>query len=327
MKKKTKGIIIISILVIFLIVLGVYFIFIRNQKIEFYAKVTESFGTSSIIEPLSNESIYEDYPVLQIDVGNLQVGDLIKVSADKEFIKDYPPVARVDHYEFILNNTSSTTEFPKSSENTNDNVIEDNISTTKNADVTKKNNYSNQTPNYSTTKTTTTTKIITTTTKYVSSLTKDNTIINNLQSKINNVENNHSDKSFGETAKEYFITAVDFIFYNKDINGVYFNELTDSAKLKVISLVLKLDNIIEKYYPGYKEDVSSSYQNAKTKLIELYLDKTTEYCNNNDNVCNQAKSDFQDLKYSLNITWDVIKGIGNKGISKLKEWYEIYSGK
>ena len=97
--------------------------------------------------------------------------------------------------------------------------------------------------------------------------------------------------------------------------------------MAVIKLALKIDNLIEKYYPGYKEELSSSYQNIKTKLIELYLNKTTEYCANHDDVCNQAKQDFNEMKTDYGITWELIKNIGGNAINKLKNWYEIYSGK
>ena len=245
MKKKTKGIIITSILLLILISPISYIIYIKTTRITFSAKVKESSKSFSIVEVLSNVNNYADYPILLID----------------------------------------------------------------------------------TTTTISTTTKITTRVKSKNNISKDNIVVNDIKNKLNLLEANQNDKSFDQTAKKYFISAVDFIFYDKDINRVYFKDLTNGAKLKVISLALKLDGLIDKYYPNYKEGLSSNYQNVKTKLIELYLNKTTEYCINNDEVCNEAKSNFQDLKNSLNLTWDVIKSIGNTSISKLRKWYEIYSGK
>lgn len=331
MNKKKKGIIILSVLIIIIIGLLIYLFLIKNKKEEFYVKVKESFNSSSIVEPLHNEKIYKNYPVLQIDVGNLKEGDIIKVRAKGEVIETYPPVVQVENYEFIINNTTSTT--PLIEENTESN---EKVTITKASTTTKNNNGVSTTTTIKTTtnkvtttiKTTisTTTTPKTTTTKYVPS-SNDEIVLSSLQNNISLVEKNQNDKSFGEKAKGYFTSAVDFIFYNKDIKGVYFKDLTKAAKLKVISLTLKLDNLIDKHYPGYKESLSSSYQNTKTKLIELYLDKTSEYCANNDKICNQAKSDFQDLKKAYGITWEFIKDLGSKGITKLKEWYEVYSGK
>jgi hypothetical protein len=57
------------------------------------------------------------------------------------------------------------------------------------------------------------------------------------------------------------------------------------------------------------------------------LDITTKICEKDSDVCTQAKSDFQDMKKSFSITWDIIKSLASTGASNLKEWYEIYSGK
>lgn len=306
MTKKSKGLIIIISLLVFLLILGIYFIIYKNKTFSFYAKVKESSSTSSFIEPLSSEKISADYPLLQIDIGNLNEGDLIKVSCDKEIIETYPPVARCKDYEFIINNSSKSS-----------NTTTEEISTT-----TK---YENE--NVNDNKTTTTKKNTTITTTKTNLSNKDEIVLNSLQTELSDVQNNQENKKFSEKAKEYFTSAIDFIFYDKDINGVYFKDLTSSAKLKVIALTLKLDNLIDNNFPDLKENLSSSYQNVKGKLVALYLDKTSEYCANNDKVCTQAQSDFQELKSSLNITWDLIKGVSNVGISKLKEWYEIYSSK
>ena len=142
----------------------------------------------------------------------------------------------------------------------------------------------------------------------------------------NNQVNTADDKSKG-TLKSTFIKVVDFIFYDKDINGYYFKDLTASAKLKVISLALKLDAIIDKHFPGYKEELSSSYAKAKDSLITLYLNLTSEFCKNNGATCESAKNDFALLKESLNLSWDVISSLAKSGTTKIKEWYEIFSGK
>ena len=69
------------------------------------------------------------------------------------------------------------------------------------------------------------------------------------------------------------------------------------------------------------------YNKAKDNLITLYLNLTSEFCKNNDSICESAKNDFSLLKESLNLSWDVIKNLAKSGTNKLKEWYEIFSGK
>ena len=134
-----------------------------------------------------------------------------------------------------------------------------------------------------------------------------------------------------DKAKEYFITIVDFIFYDGKIKGHTFNDLSSTAKLKIISIALKIDNKIEEYIPGYKETISSNgskiYNNVKEKLVTLYLDISTEICKNHENGCNTAKEIFKDVKDNCRIGWDFVKKLVSSGTSKLKEWYEVYSGK
>ena len=107
--------------------------------------------------------------------------------------------------------------------------------------------------------------------------------------------------------------------------------MSSTAKLKIISIALKIDNKIEEYIPGYKEKISSNgskiYNNVKEKLVTLYLDISTEICKNHENGCNTAKEIFKDIKDNCKIGWDFIKKLVSSGTSKLKEWYEVYSGK
>lgn len=137
--------------------------------------------------------------------------------------------------------------------------------------------------------------------------------------------------SFKDKFKEYFVTVVDFIFYDKDIKGYTFSELSGTAKAKVISVALMIDNKIEEYIPNYKENISSTtnkvYADVKEKLVTLYMDVSTDICKNNEDECLQVKEIFGEIKDVCKIGWDFIKSLISSGASKIKEWYEIYSGK
>lgn len=143
--------------------------------------------------------------------------------------------------------------------------------------------------------------------------------------------NNSTFDNLKEKFKEYFITIVDFIFYDKEIKGYTFEELTNSAKLKIISIALKIDNKIEKNIPGYKETISSTgnkvYTNINEKLVTLYMDISVKVCENNSSECEKAKEIFSDVKNVCQISWSFIKSLVTSGLDKLKDWYEIYSGK
>lgn len=107
--------------------------------------------------------------------------------------------------------------------------------------------------------------------------------------------------------------------------------MSTSTKLKIISIALKIASKIEDHIPGYKETISSDgskiYNNIKERLVTLYLDISVEICKNHENGCNTAKEIFKDIKNNCKIGWDFIKNLLSSGTSKLKDWYEVYSGK
>lgn len=148
-----------------------------------------------------------------------------------------------------------------------------------------------------------------------------------------NMENEiDNSSSFKEKFKKYFIDIVDFIFYDKKIKGYTFNELGNMAKIEIISVALKIDSKIEEYVPGYKESISSTsskvYNNVKEKLITMYLDISTDICSgDNQKECEKVKEIFGEVKDVCKIGWGFIKSLVSNSVSKLREWYEIYSGK
>lgn len=138
---------------------------------------------------------------------------------------------------------------------------------------------------------------------------------------------NNNDETLGKKIKSKFITCIDFIFYDKEINGITFKELTNKTKLKILEITMSIDSKIESKFPNYKEEINNTYQNIKSKIIEKYLDTTTNICNEDKVLCNIAKKNFQSLKENFNITWNFIKNLIGSSTSKLKNWYEIWKYK
>lgn len=157
----------------------------------------------------------------------------------------------------------------------------------------------------------------------------ENDVVQYFESNYNDINSNKV--SIKDKAKEYFIDIVDFIFYDKEIKGYTFSELSDNAKIKVIALALKIDSKIEEYVPGYKNSISSNgnkiYTDVKERLVSSYLDLSVKICSNNEDGCNKAKDIFSDIKDNCKIGWSFIKKLASDGGNKLKDWYEIYSGK
>lgn len=130
-----------------------------------------------------------------------------------------------------------------------------------------------------------------------------------------------------EKAKSAFTTTVDFLFYDKQIKGHTFKELTSTAKLKVIQAALKIDNKIDTYFPNYKNTIKEKMQDLKGKAALLYLETTSKLCESvGESACNEAREDFKTMKESFGFTWDIIKNAASSSYRSLKtilsEWYQ-----
>lgn len=168
---------------------------------------------------------------------------------------------------------------------------------------------------------------------------KDNNLNNNVSKSADQevlgyfdaLEKDFNSSEIKNSVKSGFITVVDFIFYDGSIKGHTFKELSNSAKLKVLKMALYFDSKIEKYFPDYKETISSNtkkvYTNVKGKIVSSYLNLTASVCSKNDELCMSAKNGFQELKKNFGLTWDLIKDIAGDGLHNIKSWYEIWSGK
>ena len=98
----------------------------------------------------------------------------------------------------------------------------------------------------------------------------DVVVINSLESSLNSINNGDaSNKSFGDSAKGVFVSIVDFLFYDGEINGVTFDELTDKGKEQVLKLANKVDGAIESKILGYKETISDTASKAFNKASEV----------------------------------------------------------
>ena len=148
------------------------------------------------------------------------------------------------------------------------------------------------------------------------------------------IEYTKDEKNKGKV-KETFIQFVDFIFYGGQIKGYTFDELSDAGKAKVIYYTLKVDGSIDEKWPDYKEKISDKTKDIKAKLIAKYMEFTTKVCTKYPEQCTGLKEDWNEVKTRFKYSWDVIKDAFNKyakpkgleAIEKLKEWYEIFSGK
>jgi len=285
---KKKNIIFISIIIVLIILLILIIIYFKSKDNKTITGKILAVGSNYLLIGTSSN---EDY-VINTNTKDYQQGDELELSITNIKTNKTPYEATVQDITIIKS--------PSNKDNNQETNIDNYQGNQSN--MNKSNNLNNNEANN------TDTSII--------------TYFENLNNQLTTYDNN--DETLGKTIKDNFVKCIDFIFYNKEINGKKFNELTNTTKLKILSITLSIDSKIDEKFPGYKDTISNIYQNIKTKIIEKYLETTTNICNNDPDLCITAKEGFSTLKTNFGITWDIIKELASNGVSKLKDWYEIW---
>lgn len=110
----------------------------------------------------------------------------------------------------------------------------------------------------------------------------DEQIINYINDDKNKIELYVTKEDYENVKKygrEFFIKMVDFIFYDKDINGIKFSELKEETKEDVYSTFCDIDALIMTFSPDYKENIGEKYEVVKDFTSKTYysaLDKIKE---------------------------------------------------
>ena len=192
---------------------------------------------------------------------------------------------------------------------------------------TNTNSGSNSNSNESNTDNTSTSEV----TEYSSN---DEVVINSLESSLTKINNGStSDSSFSDSAKGVFVSIVDFLFYDGEINGVTFDELTDKGKEQVLKLANKVDGAIESKIPGYKETISDTASKAFNKASEIIKSGA----NNLNNFAREklGEENYQSIidakdelvyytKNAINFLGDIGGKVFNSVKDKLDSWYQDF---
>ncbi len=149
----------------------------------------------------------------------------------------------------------------------------------------------------------------------------DSDVISYFQSVDAIVVGQEEDISLREKLKNNVHIINQFLFHDGTIQGKTFHELSNDAKLQVLKIALSIDNKIDTYFPNYKDTIKESVSNLKGKIITIYLETTNEICSNHEEICESARSDFNNMKDHFKITFSVIKDLAKSGSSAIKEWY------
>ena len=280
-------------IIITLIILSLLYYVISYQQEKNTSKTIEAeillVGSNYLLVSVDDETEY----LIHTNELSYNIGDTIKLEIENIDLTKSPYEA-----------TASSISLIRTSPIENENQEEEN---TPDTEETINNNQEN-----------------TTNTSESNSVNEENVIkyFETLDNELDNYDT--SDETLGSKIKSKFVNCIDFIFYNKEINGITFNELTNKTKLKILEITLSIDSKLDEKFPGYKDSISSTYQNIKNKVIEKYLEITTNICNKEENLCTTAKENFQTLKDNFGITWSLIKELIGTSTTKLKDWYEIW---
>jgi hypothetical protein len=137
-----------------------------------------------------------------------------------------------------------------------------------------------------------------------------------------------------------FITLTDFIFYDGEIKGKKFSDLTLECKTKIIEIYISIDSKIEEKFPNYKDNIktssSNTYNNLANKTTELKNKLLEEYKNyvgedNYNNLIDSYYEDKSNLESTINEYSPYIEEAKEKSKSvyesvkeKISNWYKEY---
>lgn len=210
-------------------------------------------------------------------------------------------------------------------------VISDNNSKENNSMDNISNNDSTSSKNTQSNNSTNNTNDISETSNYSNN---DEVVINSLESSLTKINNGDgSDSSFADSAKGVFVSIVDFLFYNGEINGVTFDELTDSGKQKVLEIASKVDSAIESKIPGYKETISDTASKAFNKASEIIKSGANSLNNfareklgeeNYQSIIDAKDELVYYTKNAINFLGDVGGKVFNSVKDKLDSWYQDF---
>lgn len=170
-------------------------------------------------------------------------------------------------------------------------------------------------------------------------LSKDEIIVNYFNEATDDINNLLSSDNIANAkvkCKEYFITFVDFIFYGGKIKDITFSELKEGTKETVMAIVQKLDNLIMKKFPNYKETISEKSKYLYDKASELLhsgKESINDYVETQVGEENYQKilDEINDIKERDKETWNNMKDFGSDvyvaGKDKVKTWYENFKNK
>lgn len=164
----------------------------------------------------------------------------------------------------------------------------------------------------------------------------DKTVIatfDNIEKDVDNLLQGEKTESTKDKLKGTFVTVVDFIFYDAEINGIKFDDLTEGAKQNILETANAIDSKIEKKFPGYKETISDKTKkayNIASEVIKRGANSIKDFSKEklgeeNYNAIIDAKDELvYYTKNAFDIVGNITSNLWEQGKLKIKSWYEKF---
>ena len=115
------------------------------------------------------------------------------------------------------------------------------------------------------------------------------------------------------------VDTVDFVNNKKPIGGIYFKEMTGTAKGAVVGTLNFMDETLMNVYPDYKEKAAEVFGIAKEKLSEF---KNSIEDAIGDQIGHDRYNEIkQNVKDKASELWDKTKEYGSKAKESFESWY------
>jgi hypothetical protein len=143
----------------------------------------------------------------------------------------------------------------------------------------------------------------------------------------NSIRSNFNSDELLDKGKSYFVYCVDFLFYDGEIKGIKFSDLTDSVKQQLLNDISTIDSLICSKFPNYKENIKEGYGSAYNKAAEIIRQGSQnikEFSKEKLGEENYNKiKEYKDLfiETAFGDFDDFLEIVGN-GKQKIKDWYE-----
>lgn len=121
-----------------------------------------------------------------------------------------------------------------------------------------------------------------------------------------------------EKGKEYFITGIDFVFYDKEIKGITFDDLTEEGKKVTLENLEIMDGWIDAVAPDYKDKIGEKYAIVKDFISTKYYDAIDTI---KESIGEENYSSFQNQKEKLT---DKLSDTKDKTLEKISNWYQNF---